>query len=151
MIGDFERYHGSAIREIIVGAKIPVKIEPCDYGGRVNTYIINDVLGIYLKHSSKRLPPWQFTYHYENVAEIERLADRCGGVWLIHVCGYDGAVALSLSEFWTINPRSTEATRFVRVDRERNTMYRVNGTEGKLSRPKRRGLHYIFDVMQDMK
>ncbi|MET3665528.1 hypothetical protein [Caulobacter sp. 1776] len=148
MIGEFERYHGAAIRELIVKANRPLKIETCDDVGRVNSYRINDVLGIHIKHSSKRLPPWQFTYLDENLVEIERLATRCSGVWLIHVCGQDGAVALSLSEFWSVNPRDAETTSFVRVDRDRNTMYRVNGTGGKLSHPKPRGLHYILDALQ---
>jgi len=151
MIGEFERYHGAAIRELIVGAKRPVKIETYDDMGRVNTYRIDDTVGVHIKHSSKRLPPWQFTYLDENLGEIERLAARCDSVWLIHVCGQDGAVALSLSEFWSVNPRGGETTSFVRVDRDRNTMYRINGTGGKLSRPKRRGLHYIFDELQGQK
>lgn len=151
MIGEFERYHGATIRELIVGAGGPIKIEACDDIGRINTYRINDALGIYIKHSSKRVPPWQFTYPSDNLTEIERLANRCDSVWLIHVCGQDGAVALSLTEFWSINPRDAGTTSFVRVDRDRNTMYRVNGTGGKLSRPKRRGLHDIFDELQGQK
>lgn len=149
MIGEFERYHGAAIRELIVAAKRPLKIETCDYTGRVNNYRIDDSLGIHIKHSSKRLPPWQFTYLDENVSEIERLAERCNSVWLVHVCGQDGAVALTLSEFWSVNPRDMQTTSFIRVDRERHKMYRINGTGGKLSRPKGRGLHYVFDKLQD--
>ena len=148
MIGEFERYHGAVIRELIVGANQALNIESYDDMGRVNTYRVNGTMGIHIKHSSKRLPPWQFTYLNDNVSEIERLAARCKSVWLIHVCGQDGAVALSLEEFWSVNPRGAETTSFVRVDRDRNTMYRVNGTGGKLSRPKRRGLHYIFDELQ---
>jgi hypothetical protein len=136
---------------LIVGANRPLKIETFDDMGRVNTYRIDDATGIHIKHSSKRLPPWQFTYPDENLDEIERLAARCTNVWLIHVCGQDGAVALPLKEFWSVNPRGGDTTSFVRVDRDRNTMYRVNGTGGKLSRPKRRGLHYIFDELQGQK
>ncbi|WP_297506477.1 hypothetical protein [uncultured Caulobacter sp.] len=148
MIGEFERYHGAALRELIVRANKPIKIETCDDLGRVNSYRIDGILGVHIKHSSKRLPPWQFTYLDDNILEIERLSKRCGAVWLIHVCGQDGAVALSLDEFWSVNPRNAKTTSFIRVDRDRNTMYRVNGTGGKLSRPKPRGLHYIFDTKQ---
>lgn len=148
MISEFERYHGAAIRELIVVANRPLKIEPYDGMGRMNTYKINDSIGIYIKHSSKRLPPWQFTYLPDNLFEVQRLIERCDSVWLIHVCGQDGVVALSAPEFFGINPRDAGTTSFVRVDRDRNTMYRVNGTGGKLSRPKRRGLHYIFDELQ---
>ena len=149
MIGEFERYHGAAIRELIVGSGRPMRIESYDDAGRVNTYRINDAIGVHIKHSTKRLPPWQFTYLEDNLAEIGRLAQTCRSVWLIHVCGQDGVVALSHTEFCSINPPDAETTSFVRVDRDRNTMYRVNGTGGKLARPKRRGLHCVFDELQD--
>jgi hypothetical protein len=147
MIGDFEFYHGVAIRELIVSSRYPLKIEVCDDIRRVNTYRINDTIGIHIKHSSKRLPPWQFTYLEDNLAEIRRLVERCHNVWLIHVCGQDGIVALSYKEFCSVNPQGAETTSFIRVDRDRNTMYRVNGTAGKLARAKRRGLDYVLDEL----
>jgi hypothetical protein len=148
MIGEFERYHGAAIRDLIVGCSQPLTIEACDDAGRVNTYKIGNAIGVHIKHSSKRLPPWQFTYLNDNLGEIARLAKSCCKVWLIHVCGQDGLVALSLDEFVAINPHDAETTSFVRVDRDRNTMYRVNGTGAKLARPKRRGLQCIFDDLK---
>lgn len=151
MTAEFELYHGAAIRELIVGARAPVKVESCDPLGRVNTYKINDELALHIKHSTKRLPPWQFTYSIENLAEIHELAETCSSMWLIHVCWQDGIVALSLSEFLTINPPDAGTTSFVRVDRDRNKMYRVNGTKGKLQHPKRRGLRDIFVQMQGEK
>lgn len=147
MIGEFERYHGAAIRELIVGCQKPLRIEASDDAGRVNTFIVNRKAGIYIKHSASRLPPWQFTYGDDNLAEIERLKKKCRRVWLVHVCGQDGFVALTFDEFRSINPVDAQTTRFVRVDRDRNTMYRVNGTDGKLGRSKRRGLNSIFEEL----
>ena len=148
MIGEFERYHGAAIRDLVVGCGKPVRIEASDDVGRVNTYILNRKIGVYIKHSASRLPPWQFTYGDDNLAEIERLRKRSRSVWLVHVCGQDGFVALTYDEFRSINSVDAETTRFVRVDRDRNTMYRVNGTDGKLGRSKRRGLNAIFEELQ---
>lgn len=151
MIGEFELYHGVALRDLIVGAKHPIKIESHDDQGRVNSYRVNDAFGIHIKHSTKRLPPWQFTYPFENICEIEKLSAGCESVWLIHVCGQDGMVALSFAEFLSINPADIETTKFVRVDRDRNKMYRVNGTGSKLSHAKRRGLHSVFEDIQGKK
>jgi hypothetical protein len=148
MINEFERYHGVVIRELVVGCGLPVNIEAVDDLGRINTFIVNRRIGIYIKHSSKRLPPWQFTYQADHVAEVERLSKRSDSVWLVHACGQDGLAALSYADFIAINPMHAETTSFVRVDRERNTMYRVNGTGAKLRRPKRRGLDEIFDEMR---
>lgn len=148
MIGEFEQYHGAAIRDLVVGAEQPIRIEADDKHGRVNSFVVNDCIGIYIKHSSKRLPPWQFVYSDENLGETDRLAIRCRNVWLLHICGRDGVVAINLDEFLAINPVKAETTSFVRVDRDRHTMYRVNGTGAKLSRPKRRGLAAIFDDLR---
>jgi hypothetical protein len=139
MIGEFEQYHGAAVRDLIVAAGRPLQIEANDDLGRVNTYLVNGDIGVHIKHSSKRLPPWLFTYQTDHVAEIERLSKRCRSAWLIHVCGLDGVVTLSFEEFKSINPNQAETTSFVRVDRDRNTMYRVNGTGSKLERSKKRG------------
>jgi hypothetical protein len=148
MIGEFEKYHGSAIRDLIVGFKDPILIQSSDDIGRVNTYIVNERLGVHIKHSACRLAPWQFTYGEDTLAEIHRLRERSKSVWLIHVCGHDGLVALTYDEFITINSLDADRTRFVRIDRGRNTMYRVNGTDGKLPRPKRRGLNAIFEELR---
>lgn len=148
MIGEFEMYHGAVIRDLVVGNGKPVSIEARDDVGRVNTFILNRKIGIHIKHSASRLPPWQFTYGDDNLAEIERLKKRSRRVWLIHVCGQDGFVALTYDEFRSINSTDAQTTCFVRVDRDRNTMYRVNGTDGKLGRSKRRGLNAIYEELQ---
>jgi hypothetical protein len=148
MIGEFEKYHGAVIRDIIVGYGKPIQIEVSDDIGRVNTFILNHKTGVHIKHSANRLPPWQFTYSADNLLEIDQLAKRSQKVWLIHVCGQDGFVALSFDEFNSINSVGAETTRFIRVDRDRNTMYRVNGTNGKLGRSKPRGLNAIFEELK---
>lgn len=148
MIGEFERYHGAVIRCLIVESGVSLTVKADDDAGRVNTFLFQGSVGIHVKHSSKRLPPWQFTYPSDSLAEIERLAARSNSVWLIHVCGQDGFVALSLAEFLSINPIDADTTSFVRIDRDRNKMYRVNGTGGKLAKPKRRGLAEVCDDLR---
>jgi hypothetical protein len=148
MIGEFERYHGAAIRDLVVEYGRPLCIEASDDLGRINTFILNQKIGVYIKHSASRLPPWQFTYGDDNLAEIERLRKRSLSVWLVHVCGQDGFVALKYDEFRSINSVEAATTCFVRVDRGRNTMYHLNGTDGKLGRSKRRGLTAIIEELQ---
>jgi len=144
MIGEFEHYHGSVLRQLIVGANREIRIAAADDLGRVNSFLVNGRLGIYIKHSSKRLAPWQFTYQDAHLGELVRLQQLCEAVWLVHACGQDGMVALSISEFYQMNPLQKNTTSFVRVDRDRNTMYRVNGTGSTLPKPKKRGLDPIL-------
>jgi hypothetical protein len=147
MIGEFELYHGAAIRELIVKATAPVTIVADDEIGRVNSFSVNGRIGLYLKHSHKRLPPWQFTYLPDHLIELDALIARHEEVWLIHICGLDGMVALTLGEFRAMNPEGCETTCFVRIDRDRNTMYRLNGTAGPLKRSKRRGLQHVLEAL----
>lgn len=147
MIGEFERYHGSVLRQLIVGASREIRIVAADDMGRVNSFLVNGKLGLYIKHSSKRLAPWQFTYQDTHLGELTRLQQLCDKVWLVHACGQDGVVAISMSEFYIINPLQKNTTSFVRIDRDRNTMYRVNGTGSALPKPKKRGLDPIFEEL----
>ena len=149
MIGEFERYHGAVLRQLIVGANREVRIAVADDLGRVNAFLVNGKLGVYIKHSSKRLAPWQFTYQDDHLGELARLSHLCSAVWLIHACGQDGVVAIPISDFYLMNPLQMNTTSFVRVDRDRNTMYRVNGSVSSLPRPRKRGLDCIFEELGD--
>jgi|ERR1044072_1095978 hypothetical protein len=140
MISDFERYHGVALRDLIVCAARPIEISVHDDMGRVNSFLIDGRLVLHIKHSSNRAPPWSFTFTDENVAELERLAGPTRPLWLALVCGRDGVLALSFTEFREINPFWAKATSFVRVDRDKRTMYRVFGTNGRLPAAKPRGM-----------
>lgn len=144
MIGEFELFHGAVLREIIVANSKPICVEADDNAGRVNTFLINQKAIVYIKHSTKRLPPWQFTFNDDSLEEIEVKNSLGYSVWLVHVCGRDGFVAINYEEFRAINPVGAMTTPFVRVDRDRNTMYRVNGTGGKLGRLKPRGLNAVI-------
>lgn len=144
MIGAFEQYHGAVLRELVVSSPGPVTIEANDSWGRVNSFSLNASIGLYIKHSAKRLPPWQFTFNDDNVEELDSLGNETERVWLALVCGQDGIVALSLDAFRSINPRGCETTCFVRVDRDRRTKYRVNGTRGMLANKAPRGLNAVI-------
>jgi hypothetical protein len=106
--------------------------------------MIDDRVAVHIKHSSKRIPSWLFTFNDDNVVELERLSKPGVSVWLVLVCGTDGLIAVSFNEFRAINPVWAKATSFVRVDRNRRTMYRVFGTNGKLPAAKPRGISSVI-------
>lgn len=144
MTHEFELYHGAVLRDLVVASPDGLFITACDDAGRVNSFLVNDQIALHLKHSSKRLPPWQFTFNTENVNELNRLAQKSRALWLVLVCGHDGFMSLSLPDFYKINPPNSETTMFIRVDRDRGTMYRLTGTGGKLSSKRPRGLSPII-------
>jgi hypothetical protein len=147
MISEFETYHGVVLRDIVVCAE-DVRIAKHDFGGRVNCFQLDGRLGLCVKHSTARLTPWVFTYNQEQMQEIGRAAEDCEDFWLAHVCGRDGVMVMSLPEFATINPPDSLATKFVRVDKSRNTMYRVFGTGGELPLRKSRGVGALVAALE---
>ncbi|WP_146041877.1 hypothetical protein [Azospirillum argentinense] len=143
MIPDYERYHGVVIREIIVKAPSLLQIGAIGGSGRVSSFCINGKTAVHIKHCAKRLAPWRFTFTDDNRLEIGRLQSRFESVWLAFVCGVDGIVSLSISEFHDVTENRMNSARFIRIDRDRNTMYRVFGNAGKLGMAKRRGVSEI--------
>jgi hypothetical protein len=143
VIADFEKYHGTALRAIVVAAASPVTIGRWDEAGRVSSYSLNGRVAILIKHSSKRLPPWQFTFMADQLAELEQLRAEAETVWLVLVCGSDGIVALADREFSEVVGPLTSATPFIRIDRGRRTMYHVFGNAGRLSAAKSNGVGQI--------
>ena len=90
--------------------------------------------------TAKRLPPWQFTFHDDHIDEIKNLEKHSEGVWIALVCGEDGVVLITSDELREMNECDDETTWFVRVTRDRHTMYHLNGSADDLLRAKPRGV-----------
>ena len=145
MIKDYESYHGVVLREIIVRSKGPITIESIVDVGRANTFCINGRTVLHIKHCSRRLPPWQFTFNRENWSEMVSLRSRSTSFWLAFACGIDGILCLSFDELNRLSDAPLGTGRFVRVDRDRATMYRVFGNAGRLGGSRARGVTSLLD------
>jgi hypothetical protein len=73
MISEFERYHGVALRTIVVSTGKPVTIQRWEEVGRINSYRLNMTTAVHIKHSTKRLPPWLFTFAGDEIRELVQL------------------------------------------------------------------------------
>jgi hypothetical protein len=91
------------------------------------------------------LAPWQFTFNASGVAEVKRLEKAGKSVWVALICGSDGVVALSKREFWTITSSQRHVSRFIRIDCDRHTRYRVSGNAGESPMLKPRGLSAVIE------
>lgn len=145
MIQDYERYHGVALRSLIVEAPKSLTIKNCDEFGRLNSYLLNDQVAVHLKHSSKRLAPWNFGFTSEQLAEVSGLKSMCGNVWLIFICGSDGIVSLSLNEFLELAESTPGGTRSVRINRAPRQRYRVKGNATRVPELKPGGIARILE------
>ena len=149
MIREFEYYHGVVLRDIIVCCRPHnVAIKLADSRGRLNSYILNENVGLHIKHRSSRMPPWQFVFGQDTVEEMRTLKNEVRAVWLAFVCGEDGVVFLREADFFSVNPASG-ASAYLRIDRDKRAMYRVNGSSGPLRWAVKRGARpLVTDLKQ---
>ena len=143
MIPDIDRYHGIVLRQLVVASKRPLVIQLADNSGRVDCYRVGDV-AIQIKHSSKRLSPWQFTFSAEQMSELASLAETHRNAWSLLVCGPDGVLALSLGQLRRAVGQLTEGTASIRVHRARNSMFRVSASSEELSMAFPRGVEPLL-------
>lgn len=147
MIADVDRYQGVVLREIILSAAAPVTIASLNLTGRSDAFSI-DTAAIQIKHSSARLSPWQFTYLPDQLEELQNLASKFEPVWSVLVCGIDGVLGLSVEELDSLIQRGRSGIAWLRVKRDRHSMYRVAGSAGVLERPKPKGLETFMRAVQ---
>lgn len=150
MVSEFKHHHGFVIREIIVNADAEVSFRALESPGRTCSFLLNDRVVIYIKHSAKRLPPWVFSYSVDNHSEIERLWLERESLWIVLACGIDGIVVLSYLEYSSLTESAKNAARFIRIDRDRRSQYRIFGNLGQLSASKPRGVSVIVEELKKM-
>jgi len=130
MSKEFEAYHGIALCRIIHCNKVKSIII---YPSKSNSsYILNDDIGIYVKYSTKRMSPWNFTFKREHQDEIFEMKQVLREVFLILVCRDDGIACLRFDELKQILDEVHEDVEWVSVRRRPREKYRVSGHDGKL-------------------
>lgn len=139
MIAELDRYHGVVLRQLLLAHPGRVSLGLADLTGRKDSFCL-DQGAFQIKHSSKRLSPWQFTYAAENFAELAELRRSFEPVWVFLVCGQDGVVGLSVDELDSIVQPGDGGAAWVRVSRSRRSMYRVSGASGELLQAKAMGV-----------
>lgn len=128
MIRDFEFFHGAALTKLVRSDR-PVTI--ARFKGSSNaSYVVNDLCGLYLKHSSSRMSPWGFTFHRDHQQEIDELHGLIGYVVVGLICNDDGVVGLDYTEFRTVLDTMHEAVEGIGISRKPRGMYMVRGRDG---------------------
>jgi hypothetical protein len=133
MIKKYEFYHGAVFTTIIHGCPEDVTIKPYPTNSNAS-YILNASIGLYIKHSTKRLTPWRFSFHKVHQEEICEMKKRLKSVYLILVCGEDGIVALTFDELRIILDANHGEIEWISAARSRNKEYTINGSDGGLGR-----------------
>lgn len=133
MIKEFEFYHGVVFSKLI--HHFPNGVSISAYQSPSNaSYVLNDNIGIYIKHSTKRMTPWRFSFQRIHQDEIQQMKGRLGNVFILLVCGEDGVVTLSFEELKTILNETHDETEWISASRMPNKEYTIKGSDGALNR-----------------
>lgn len=131
MTKEFELYHGAVFTRIVHGAGRMVSLEP--FPSRSNaSYVLNGVVGLYIKHSTKRVSPWSYTFLRAHQDEIAKMHVAFGEVFTALVCRDDGIALLNFEELKQILDSNHDESEWVRVVRSRRRQYEVSGSNGEL-------------------
>jgi len=136
MIRDFEFYHGAALAKLIHSKK-PVTLRLYPSGSNAS-YVINEKVGLYLKHSANRMSPWHFSFQKKHQNEILEMEKQFGYVVVGLTCYDDGVVGLNYKELKSVLDEFHEPVEWISVSRKPRHEYSVKGKDGKLRHKIRR-------------
>ncbi|ERI13742.1 hypothetical protein O206_23395 [Ochrobactrum sp. EGD-AQ16] len=144
MIPEYRLFHGAAICALIDQSPFELAITHLGADGRLGFYILNQRIGIYIKHSTARLTPWQFSFSGQNIHQFRELRSRCISTFVVLVCGWNGIVCLDESELKTVASTDDNEQPWIRVTRRPRGMFGVSGDLGSLKAKKRDGFADLF-------
>ena len=122
-------FHGTAIVRIVQD-KRTFGIKLCSGN---NTYLVNNSACIYIKHSSKRLSPWIFTFLPKHIKDIGKIGKDPLKTYIVLICNDDGICCLDFKEFsQLVFVGSSNQTKWIRVHRSPREKYTVTGSDGEL-------------------
>lgn len=149
MIPDYLRYHGAALVELVASvAPRTVNIRSLGLARRTDSYLLNDLAAVHIKHCAARLRPWTFAFQRHTIRELSTLQTTANSVFVILVCGTDGLCLLSLAELVGITLPCAVDSLWVRADRRRREQYAVSGSSGRLPRKKPLGLTELIRALE---
>lgn len=127
---NFEFFHGAAMIKIIHSGYFKTVQ---NFGKSNSCYLVDEKIGVYIKHTQKRISPWPFTFEEEHVKELDELNELLGNAFIVLVCNDDGVCCLNWKEFCTIiSVDSNNYPKWVKATRRKNEKYSVSGSDGEL-------------------
>lgn len=129
MINEVQRYQGVVFAEIARAEKNSLIHKYISSSN--SSYVVNGV-GVFIKYSTKRMSPWQFTFQKDHQEEIFKMKNDLGNVVVVLVCGYDGIACLDYKELKNVLNEDHKETERISVSRPPRGKYKISGTDGKL-------------------
>jgi hypothetical protein len=147
MSDEYEYYQGLVLRSLIVESQSSLMIRPFVKEGRINAFVVNGKVGIFVKHSAKRLSPWRFSFNLDQAADLLDLESRYFDTFAVFVCGDDGIVSLDVGGLHQIVSFQDSEHAWVRIDRKPRSQYAVSGNRSDMPNKIANGITQIHDKL----
>ncbi len=136
MIDDFEKYHSLAIYSLVQKNNIDIKVKKMDFSK--SAFLINECTGLYIKHSSARLSPWNFGFRGMDYLVLSELKSEAKNNYVALVCGFMGIAVLSFEELNKLTGLFDDPEKNCRVTvrTKRGGSWDIDGNVGELDRMK---------------
>ena len=148
MLDEYEFYQGVVLRHLAVEADYSISFRPFVREGRINAFVVNGRVGVYVKHSSKRMSPWRFSFNIEQAADLLDLEQKYPDSFVVFVCGEDGLVTLSFADLHDIVDFQESDNAWVSISRPPRTQYELAGNRGELGNKVARGIALIPETLK---
>lgn len=150
MLDEYEFYQGVVLRQLAVenDFSMSVSFRPFVREGRVNAFVMNGRVGVYIKHSSRRMSPWRFTFTIEQAADLLDLEHKFPDSFMVFVCETDGLVTLSLADLHSIVSFQESENAWVSISRPPRMQYELAGNRGELKYKVARGIGLIPETLR---
>ncbi len=129
MTQEFERYYGTVFTSLFEEAS-DIRIKKVSDND--SAYILNDSLGLYIKHATARLSPWNYSFRTNDFAIIDQMGIDVKEIAFGLVCGFHGVCLISSDDLKVAGGNFTGESLRVTVRTMRGGSWKVSGTSGEL-------------------
>jgi hypothetical protein len=130
MISYNSKYIGAAIVSMIDSSQDGLCIKSI-IDDKSGFYLINNILPILCKYSTKRTNPWAFSFKKDILEVYLSLIQQYNECLFVLICGIDGIIALDSSQIQSIiNLNDSSNQKRISVARKLGEMYYVSGNDG---------------------
>jgi len=127
---------------------LPATVVPFIKGGRISAFVVNSRFGVFVKHSSKRMSPWRFTFNLDQVSDLLDLEAKYFDSFVVFVCGTDGLVTLDVAALHQIVTFDDVENAWITIERRPRTQYGVRGNRAELPNKVANGTSLIRQTME---
>tara|TARA_Y100000991_G_C21947761_1_gene338241 strand:+ start:731 stop:1291 length:561 start_codon:yes stop_codon:yes gene_type:complete len=86
-------------------------------------------LGLFIKHSQKRISPWRYTFTKEHQNEIIDLFKTCDSVFILLIASQKGIAVINKSLYEELLDENIDESEWISLSRKHNENFRIRSKD----------------------